>query len=58
MPLPAIDVHYLGTVYSPFSGQAADTEDGANTGDPTLLFIYYGQGVCQVIGGSGSGASV
>jgi len=42
MALPTIGVHYLGTVYSPFSGQAADSDDGANTGDPTLLFVYYG----------------
>ncbi|MGW4018291.1 hypothetical protein ACWECW_18520 [Rhodococcus ruber] len=42
MALPTINVHYLGTVYSPFSGQATETDDGSNTADPTLLFIYYG----------------
>ncbi|OWY83853.1 hypothetical protein [Rhodococcus sp. BUPNP1] len=42
MPLPKIDIHYLGTVHSPFSGQVAETDDGSNTSDPTLLFVYYG----------------
>lgn len=42
MPLPITNVHYLGTVHSPFSGQAADTEDGSNTSDTTLLFVHYG----------------
>ena len=42
MPLPKIDIHYLGTVYSPFSGQVVETDDGSNTSDPTLLLVYYG----------------
>ncbi|MYV31215.1 hypothetical protein [Rhodococcus sp. JT-3] len=42
MPLPVIEFSYLGTVYSPFSGQEAETESGPNEGDPTLLFTYYG----------------
>lgn len=42
MPLPTINLHYLGTVYSPFSGQATHTDDGPNTDDPTLLFVYHG----------------
>lgn len=42
MALPAIHVHHLDTVYSPFSGQPADTDEGPNTADPSLLFVYYG----------------
>jgi hypothetical protein len=34
--------HHLGQVYSPFSGQPADGDDGPNEGDPTLLFVSYG----------------
>jgi hypothetical protein len=30
------------TIYSPFSGLAADIEGEINEKDPTLLFIYYG----------------
>ncbi len=42
MALPVSKLHYLGQIYSPFSGLPADGEDGPNEGDPTLLFIYYG----------------
>jgi|SRR6185312_4917410 len=42
MPLPTIEFSYLGTVYSPFSGLPADSEDGPNEADSTLLFVYYG----------------
>lgn len=42
MPLPTIELNYLGTVHSPFSGLAADSDDGANVTDPSLLFVYYG----------------
>jgi hypothetical protein len=31
-----------GAVFSPFSGQAADSENGPNEDDPTLLLTYYG----------------
>lgn len=45
MPLPVIEVGDVGTIYSPFSGQPADSdEEGPNGADPTLLFIYYGSG--------------
>ena len=46
MALPTIGVHYLGPVFSPFSGQAADSDDGANVGDPTLLFVFYCDAGC------------
>jgi hypothetical protein len=42
MPLPIIEFSYIGTVHSPFSGLPADSEDGPNETDPTLLFTYYG----------------
>ncbi|MFD5808200.1 hypothetical protein [Rhodococcus aetherivorans] len=42
MPLPEIKFNYIGTIHSPFSGEAAETEDGPNDGDQTLLFVYYG----------------
>ncbi|EME66615.1 hypothetical protein G352_03996 [Rhodococcus ruber BKS 20-38] len=42
MPLPEIKFNYLGTIHSPFSGEAAETEDGPNDGHSTLLFVYYG----------------
>lgn len=43
MPLPVTGLlSYDGNVHSPFSGLAAETDDGANSGDATLLFIYYG----------------
>lgn len=42
MPVPTIEFRYLGAVYSPFSGLPADSEDGPNETDPTLLFTYYG----------------
>lgn len=44
MPVPTIEFSYLGTVHSPFSGLPADSEDGPNENDPTLLFSYYGGG--------------
>ena len=42
MPLPIIEFKYLGNVHSPFSGLPAESDDGPNEADPTLLFIYYG----------------
>lgn len=31
-----------GTVYSPFSGLPAESEDGPNESDDSLVLIYYG----------------
>jgi hypothetical protein len=43
MPLPTVEFAYEGTIYSPFSGLPADSEEeGPNENDPTLLFTYYG----------------
>ena len=42
MALPTVEMNYPGQIYSPFSGRPADTDDGANRDDPTLLFVYYG----------------
>ena len=35
-------VAYDGTIYSPFSGQPADGEEGPNVEDETVQWIYYG----------------
>jgi len=37
-----ISIAYQDQIYSPFSGQPADGEDGPNERDTTLLFIFYG----------------
>jgi hypothetical protein len=42
MPIASIAINYEGTIHSPFSGLPADTDDGPNEADPTLLFTYYG----------------
>lgn len=43
MPLPTVELNYLGQIYSPFSGLPAElNEEGPNEQDPTLLFVYYG----------------
>jgi hypothetical protein len=38
MPLPTVEFAYEGTIHSPFSGLPADSEEGPNENDPTLLF--------------------
>jgi hypothetical protein len=40
--IPTISIQYSDSVFSPFSGQAADGDQGPNETDPTLLFVYYG----------------
>lgn len=42
MPLPTVEIAYLGMIHSPFSGQPAEPDDEPNEKDPTLLFAYYG----------------
>lgn len=42
MPIPIVRVHYRDQIYSPFSGQPADSKECPNKNDPTLLFVYYG----------------
>lgn len=42
MPVAHARIHYLGQVYSPFSGLPADGDGGPNKADSTLLFVYYG----------------
>ena len=42
MPVPVARVHCLDPIFSPFSGEPAQTEDGPNNEDSTLLFIYHG----------------
>ena len=42
MELPTIQTRTEGPIYSPFSGQLAETEDGPNEKDPTLLFVHHG----------------
>jgi len=42
MPIPIVRVHYRDQIFSPFSGQPADSKEGPNKNDPTLLFVYYG----------------
>jgi len=42
MTINIVEIHYLGQIYSPFSGLPADGEDGPNENDPTLLFVHYG----------------
>lgn len=42
MEIPLIETASKHQIFSPFSGQAADGEDGPNDKDPTLLFVYYG----------------
>ena len=42
MPVPTIEIAYLGTIYAPLSGLPADSDDGPNEDDSTLLFTYYG----------------
>jgi hypothetical protein len=44
MPIASIAIDYEGIIHSPFSGLPADTDDGPNETDPTLLFTYYGDG--------------
>jgi hypothetical protein len=33
---------YEGVIYSPFTGKAADGEDGPNASDGSLKLVYYG----------------
>lgn len=42
MAIPVAKIHYLGQIFSPFSGLPAESDDGPNEGDPTLLCVYYG----------------
>lgn len=47
MAAPVAEIHYLGTIHSPFSGLAAEdpgAEEPINRTDGTLLFVYYGNG--------------
>lgn len=41
MPIPIARIHYREQIYSPYSGQSADSRDGPNRKDPALLFVYY-----------------
>lgn len=41
-PLSLVRVTYNGTLFSPFSGQPVDLEDGPNEADDTLLFAHHG----------------
>jgi hypothetical protein len=41
MTLLVSDIHYIGPVFSPFSGLAAGNADGSEADDSTLLFVYY-----------------
>jgi hypothetical protein len=42
MPIPIARVHCRDQIFSPYSGLPAESKDGPNKKDPTLLFIYYG----------------
>ena len=42
MTVPIIEIHYLETIHSPFTGLPAEDESGPNEADPTLLFTHYG----------------
>lgn len=44
MPVASVSFTYEGTIHSPFSGLPADTDDGPNGADPTLVFTYHGDG--------------
>ena len=45
MPVPSLRFGYEGTVYSPFTGQPAESEEhGPNENDPSLMFAYHGDG--------------
>lgn len=43
MPIPMARIHTRGRIFSPFSGLPADSKNGPNRDDPTLLFVYYGE---------------
>lgn len=42
MSTPMVCIEYEGRIHSPFTGQPAETEDGPNEADPSLLFVHYG----------------
>ena len=43
MPVPLVRVHSRDQIYSPFSGQLAESNSVPNKKDPTLLFVYHGE---------------
>jgi hypothetical protein len=42
MAIPIVATRYEGRVYSPFTGKPAESDDGPNIGEESLLFIYIG----------------
>lgn len=42
MGMSKVTIQYEGRVFSPFSGKRSDGDDGPNTRDRTLLFVFYG----------------
>jgi hypothetical protein len=40
--LPIIRIHYLGQIFSPFSGHPSDGENGPSVEDASLLFVFHG----------------
>ena len=42
MSAQRVSFAYKGRIFSPFTGAPADTQDGPNEKDASLLFVYYG----------------